>query len=206
MEDPATRRTFNVKSDREVKETLTSLLGELGPPVQVVFNTSRCLDCSVVGDSRLLTKYCHMEPVMTHPGMVESHHPEPVEHYHPSQHHILEHDGRLKKVSPAGHFTNLSLLSLQFWYSNFLCGTLRKARYSCCRRRQGKEGCSKKWGCCRTEVELGGPGCSQRHRCCCMLYAVCCMLYMLYYSGVAGQTPPPLPGVAPRGTAAAGRP
>ena len=80
MEDPATRRTFNVKSDREVKETLTSLLGELGPPVQVVFNTSRCLDCSVVGDSRLLTKFCHMEPVMTHPGTVESHHPGPVEH------------------------------------------------------------------------------------------------------------------------------
>ena len=110
MEDPATRRTFNVKSDREVKETLTSLLGELGPPVQVVFNTSRCLDCSVVGDSRLLTKYCHMEPVMTHPGTVESHHPGRIEHYHPSHHHILEHDGRLKKVSPAGQFTNLSLL------------------------------------------------------------------------------------------------
>ena len=50
MQDTSTRQTFNVKTDTEVKETLASLLVELGPPVQVVFNTSRCLDCSVVGD------------------------------------------------------------------------------------------------------------------------------------------------------------
>ena len=39
-----------MKTDSEVRETLTSLLAQLGPPVQVVFNTSRCLDCSIVGD------------------------------------------------------------------------------------------------------------------------------------------------------------
>ena len=150
MQDAATRKTFNVKTDSEVRETLTSLMDRLGPPVQVVFNTSRCVDCSMVGDSRLFSKFCHMEPHMIHPGTIEPHHPGAIEDFHPSQHHILEHDGRLKK----------------FWYSNFLCGTLRKARYSCCRRRQGKEGCSKKWGCCRTEVEQKGPGCSRRHKCC----------------------------------------
>ena len=50
MQDISTRQTFNVKTDSEVRETLASLLAGLGPPVQAVFNTSRCLDCSVVGD------------------------------------------------------------------------------------------------------------------------------------------------------------
>merc|ERR1711981_798619 len=90
---------------------------------------------------------------MIHPDKVEVHHPGPLENFHPSQHHICEHDGRLKKS----------------WYSNFLCGTLRRARYSCCRRRLGKEGCSKKWACCKQEVSEGSKekeGCSRRHKCC----------------------------------------
>jgi len=147
------REMFNVKTDQEVKTILQGMLAKMGPPVQVVFNTTRCLDCSAEGDKRLLPKYCHMEPHLVHDGGVENHHPGKIERFHPSQHQVLEHDGRLKKT----------------WYSHFLCGTLRKPRYNCCGRRSGKEGCHRKWACCKEEWDniLGDMmGCSSRYMCC----------------------------------------
>jgi len=153
---PQSRALFNVKTDQEIFSILKENLGKMGQPVQVVFNTSKCLDCSVEGDRRLLPKYCHMEPHLIHPGGVENHHPGKIERFHPSQHQVLEHDGRLKKT----------------WYSHFLCGTLRMPRYSCCGRRSGKEGCHKKWACCKEEW-VHSPhsleddkGCASRYKCC----------------------------------------
>ena len=142
---------FNVKSDDEVKETLKEFLDQMGPPVQVVFNIHKCLDCSVVGDSRLLPKYCHMSPHLIHPGEVECHHPGHIERYHPSESHVLEHEGRLHK----------------YWYSNILCcGTMKKPRYSCCKRREGKPGCNKKWACCKQDYYIKDEGCTKRWTCC----------------------------------------
>ena len=46
------------------------------------------------------------------------------EWFHPSSHHVIEHTGRLKKS----------------WYSGLCCGTYRKPRFTCCRRRAGKPG------------------------------------------------------------------
>merc|ERR1719154_502537 len=94
-----------------------------------------------------------MAPHLVHHGQVENHHPGKIERFHPSQHQVLEHDGRLKKS----------------WYSHFLCGTLRKPRYSCCGRRSGKEGCLKKWACCKEKWGVSledDSGCSSRYRCC----------------------------------------
>jgi len=154
---PQSRSLFNVKTDQEVATILKENISKMGQPVQVVFNTSKCMDCMVEGDKRLLPKYCHMEPVMVHPGGVENHHPGKIERFHPSQHQVLEHDGRLKKT----------------WYSHFLCGTLRKPRYSCCGRRSGKEGCHKKWACCKEDwvnssssLAMLDNGCASRYRCC----------------------------------------
>ena len=62
LKDPDTRKLFNIKTDPEIRDTLASLLDQVGAPVQVVFNTSVCLDCGVEGDSRLLPRHCHMEP------------------------------------------------------------------------------------------------------------------------------------------------
>ena len=42
-------------------------------------------------------------------------------------------------------------------------------RYSCCGRRGCKEGCHKKWACCKEEwnISLGDQrGCSSRYKCC----------------------------------------
>jgi len=147
------RVMFNVKTDEEIRSILQNNLGQMSQAVQVVFNTCKCMDCSVVADRRLFPPYCHMEPHLVHQGGVENHHPGKIERFHPSQHQVLEHDGRLKKT----------------WYSHFLCGTLRKARYSCCGRRSGKEGCLKKWACCKEEWDVSledDMGCSSRYRCC----------------------------------------
>jgi len=151
LSDETSRKMFNVKSDDEVKETLKEFLDQMGPPVQVVFNIHKCLDCSVVGDSRLLPKYCHMSPHLIHPGEVECHHPGHIERYHPSESHVLEHEGRLHK----------------YWYSNILCcGTMKKPRYSCCKRREGKPGCNKKWACCKQDYYIKDEGCTKRWTCC----------------------------------------
>lgn len=150
LRDEATRDLFNIKTDAQVRETIRGYLRMMGPPVQVVFKTSKCIDCSEEGDPRLLSKYCHMEPHQVHPGVVECHHPGKIQSYHPSEHHVLEHGGRLKKS----------------WFSNFLCGTLRKPRYSCCGRREGKAGCHKLWACCKQDYEEARRGCSRKWSCC----------------------------------------
>merc|ERR1719193_1716228 len=87
---------------------------------------------------------------MVHPGVIENYHPGDHEKFHPSAHYVIEHDGRLKKS----------------WYSALCCGTLRKPRYTCCRRRAGKEGCRKKWACCKTAWDKADAGCQLRHNCC----------------------------------------
>lgn len=146
LRDPETRRLFNIKTDPDIRDTLDGFLAQVGAPVRVVFNTSVCLDCSVEGDSRLLPRHCHMEPQDVHPGQVERHHPGDLQSYHPTQHHILQHPGRLKRS----------------WYSNILCGTWRRPRYSCCQRREGKAGCDRVWACCRQSKDLGtSAGCSR---------------------------------------------
>ena len=70
-----TRNLFNIKTDEEIREILRDKLSEVGPPVQVVFNTKRCVNCSVAGDPRLLPAHCHMDPSFVHIGAIENHHP-----------------------------------------------------------------------------------------------------------------------------------
>lgn len=145
-----TRNLFNIKTDEEIREILRDRLAEVGPPVQVVFNTKRCVNCSVAGDPRLLPAYCHMDPSFIHIGAIENHHPGGLEKFHPSSHKIHEHDGKLGRR----------------WYYNLLCGNMRKQRYSCCGKRSGKPGCTEKWACCRLTTEDKSGGCTQRYKCC----------------------------------------
>ena len=149
--DLGTRQLFNVRTDQEVAALLRAELARLGPPVQVVFRASRCRDCGAEGDPRLLPPHCHLEEQLVHGGGVEQHHPGEQEAFHPSSHSLQEHPGRLRKK----------------WFSNLLCGTWRRPRYSCCRRRRGKEGCRRRWACCRRDWREGSPwGCQTRFTCC----------------------------------------
>jgi len=145
-----TRATYNIKTDPEVKQILQEKLMELKGAVQVVFKTKRCTACSARGDARLLSPFCHMEESMVHPGTIENHHPGGQEWFHPSSHHVIEHTGRLKKS----------------WYSGLCCGTYRKPRFTCCRRRAGKEGCRRKWACCKASWDDKQGGCQLRYGCC----------------------------------------
>ena len=44
----------------------------------MVFKNQKCLDCGATGDSRLMPKYCHMEPVYIHPGNIVQYHPKGI--------------------------------------------------------------------------------------------------------------------------------
>ena len=41
----------------------------------VVFKNHLCLDCGLTGDVRLMSNFCHMEPVYVHPGSLVQYHP-----------------------------------------------------------------------------------------------------------------------------------
>lgn len=54
--DKQTREDFLVKTDSEVAELIHATIAQLGPPIQVVFKNQQCLDCSEIGDARLMSR------------------------------------------------------------------------------------------------------------------------------------------------------
>ena len=75
QEDASTREAFNVYTDDEVMGAIQNALDNVLEPIQVVFRTSKCLDCSQRGDERLFSKYCHMQSHFIHTGISEDCHP-----------------------------------------------------------------------------------------------------------------------------------
>ena len=67
--DPTVREAFNVKTNEEIQETLLAALDNIREPFRVVFKGSCCMDCAEVGDVRLMSNFCHMEPHLVHPGL-----------------------------------------------------------------------------------------------------------------------------------------
>merc|ERR1712106_548340 len=82
--DIETRHKMLIYTDDEVVDNIGNALGHLENSIQVIFEDQECLDCGEVGDSRLLSSYCHMESMLSHPLTLKHHHPqeEPVP-YHP---------------------------------------------------------------------------------------------------------------------------
>jgi len=75
QEDASTREAFNVYTDDEVIGAIRNALDNILEPIQVVFRTSKCRDCSQRGDERLFSKYCHMQSHFIHTGISEDCHP-----------------------------------------------------------------------------------------------------------------------------------
>ena len=55
LRDADTRRLFNIKTDTEIRDTLASLLGQVGPPVQVVYRCTHCVQSTL---NRLCPRWC----------------------------------------------------------------------------------------------------------------------------------------------------
>lgn len=89
------RRTLNVLDDDEIRELILTKIQNIKKDVQVffhftikkdngndlkaesfqiIFNNFRCLDCSVEGDKRLLSQFCHMEKHLKHVGAIDLRH------------------------------------------------------------------------------------------------------------------------------------
>ena len=75
QEDSNSREVYNVLKDIEVKEAIENALENIEQPIQVVFRSSKCLDCKQRGDERLFSKYCHMQSIFIHTGISEDCHP-----------------------------------------------------------------------------------------------------------------------------------
>ena len=154
--DPATRKLFNVKTNEEIKAILQRSIETCPDALEFSLKEARCMDCGETGDPRLMSLYCHMESHHVHQGSVHLVHPRPVEPYHQSEYHIIEHDGVLRKL----------------WYGKAV--GKRGRRYTCCGKKPDNPGCQIKWSCCKeivVEVELlngGGKssGCQSRYGCC----------------------------------------
>lgn len=95
--DKSSREDFLVLDDQEIRSLVLGQVNRLSPPIQVVFHDHWCLDCGEVGDSRLMSAYCHMEAVCVHPGKVVQHHPGNIERYHWSNVVMKEHTGKAAK-------------------------------------------------------------------------------------------------------------
>ncbi len=81
--DPEARRKMLLVDDDDVYEALRKEIESIERPIQIIFRDSQCLDCGVVGDRRLLPRYCHFELTLVHPKPVAvAYHPEERERHH----------------------------------------------------------------------------------------------------------------------------
>ena len=142
QEDQSLREAFNVLTDEDVKDALQCAIDNTGEPVQVVFRSKRCLDCSQRGDERLLGKFCHMQPTWIHTGISELCHPGWTEPYHRSSQLEWKHRGRLLELPKV----------------------LGGSRFSCCYKKSSEKGCIGKFPCCG--IGPSGIGCRTRYTCC----------------------------------------
>ena len=142
QEDENLREAFNVWTDDDVRDALQLAVENTGDPVQVVFRSKKCLDCSQRGDERLLGQFCHMQPTFIHTGISELCHPGWTEPYHRSSQVEWKHRGRLHRLPQV----------------------LGGSRWSCCYKKTGGKGCIGKFPCCG--IGPSGIGCRTRYTCC----------------------------------------
>merc|ERR1719228_3061323 len=81
--DKEERDKMLLVTDEEVRSQLDEALQKIDKPVKVVFEDSKCLNCGVLGDRRLLPDYCHMGEMYTHPAPLKHFHPSDLTPYHP---------------------------------------------------------------------------------------------------------------------------
>jgi len=160
--DSGSRKTWGVKTDDEIRLSFLQAFDEIGSDegdfLKVVFNEKRCADCGVIGDPRLLPKFCHMKMHKVHKIRdPEPVHPLELTSYHPEEIPFKTHPGYLVR-SP--------------WYRDIR----RKRVYTCCSGKLTSSGCCLKWKCCSQQHKIStdafttsappSGGCRKKYTCC----------------------------------------
>jgi hypothetical protein len=135
-------------------------------PLQIIFRDSQCLDCGVIGDRRLLPRYCHFEMTLVHGKPIAvAYHPDEREEYHSldleSFHSgVLRLEGGPYKeceavrnvligvtaplgyVDPTAGLVTLGM-SVAAWQVCAKLGTPQRELYSCCQGEKSAAGAFK---------------------------------------------------------------
>jgi len=171
----------------EVNDKVRDAIDTIEEPVKVIFEDSRCDDCGVVGDKRLLPDFCHMEKTYQHPQPLkhfhsqdlQSYHPLPIENLHPG---VLRLTGgpnetceTVKNVLVAmtpvmgllrdtSEGVKTGILAAASYVTCYNLHTPLRFTFGCCEGDENSLGCKVSHGCCRRPA--GTPGCLYTYPCC----------------------------------------
>jgi len=173
-------------TDEEVISQIDEAIAKIETPVKVIFEDSKCVDCGVLGDQRLLPDFCHMGELYTHPRSLNHFHPNHLKPYHPL---TLEasHSGvlRLNGGPNQDCITIRNVLTAAIPILGFLDPTAGIASavlagsthvactkldqpfqeiFSCCSGEKSSPGCKVSYSCCRRSEN--NEGCCYSYPCC----------------------------------------
>ena len=167
MNNPDVREVMNVLTESEIRDIIYDKINSIARPVKIIFSDSVCIDCGEEGDVRLMSEFCHMEPIQVHTSEPSLCHPGKEVQYHPTD--------RICKIHPED-------VCVGWCGRSCGCGPCAKPRYSCCGRKETTEGCRQvlvccravpaavgcqnKYQCCGMQVEVSARGCTSVHTCC----------------------------------------
>ena len=153
---------------------------------QVVFRNSRCVDCGVESDARLLPLVCHVLKEQVHPDPAEPFHPLTTVLKHPVAEPKMVHVGSVESSehkegkggsdgikelatgSAIGIVTGSILPVIGAALPALLGGgsiTVKVVSiWSCCGKAVDSEGCQSQFPCC--DQPVSSPGCREVYQCC----------------------------------------
>lgn len=185
--DSEDRRRMLLVTDDDVHQILKREIDSIDRPLQIIFRDSKCLDCGVIGDRRLLPRYCHFEmtlvhdnpiPVPYHQDDTEDFHTLDLESHHPG---VLRLEGGPNKecesvrnilfgvtgpiacLDPTAGLVSAGM-SVASWQICNKMATPHRELFSCCGGDRPSAGCQVRYRCCRLDREH--RGCATRFKCC----------------------------------------
>jgi len=149
-----------------------------------VFRDSKCVDCGVVSDVRLMPLQCHVLKEKIHPAPPKPFHPLPAILKHavgePKLVHVgtittteEKHTNKNEVIKDAAVAVGTALVTQSYTpIIGALPGLAGKgpvtikvvSYYTCCGKSPDSEGCESQYVCCRQPVS--DPGCQEEYQCC----------------------------------------
>ena len=149
-----------------------------------MFRDSKCVDCGVVSDVRLMPLQCHVLKEKIHPAPPKPFHPLPAILKHavgePKLVHVgtittteEKHTNKNEVIKDAAVAVGTALVTQSYTpIIGALPGLAGKgpvtikvvSYYTCCGKSPDSEGCESQYVCCRQPVS--DPGCQEEYQCC----------------------------------------